>query len=60
VRNDRAGEPHLADMAGFAAGRLINLCDFSYNIQVGAFLKQNLYDFSYNIQTRGLLEAEFV
>ncbi len=76
ARSDRADEPNLADMAGFTAGKRINLCDFSnsivgafleqnlygfsYKIQVGAFVRQNLYDFSYTIQARCFFEAEFV
>jgi len=55
VRSDRADEPNLADMAGFTAGKRINLCDFSNSI-VGAFLEQKLYGFSYKIQAGAFLE----
>jgi len=32
VRDDRARDPNLADMADFTAGRRIHLCDFSNSI----------------------------
>jgi len=41
VRIDRAGEPNLADMAGFTAGRRIHLCDFSYTIQAKRLSEAN-------------------